>query len=272
MCQLLFPIFIEAAELASQLNNSKLQVIDMSAAELCSEGHIPGAIHLEYSEIIAQHPTILGLLPEYSHLQSLFSKIGLRNDRHLVVYDTEGSGKSARLLWTLACCGFENVSILNGGRNAWIAGNYPLNSNTEAWPASHFTVTPSPEVIADKAYILNHLETPSVQVLDARSHSEFYGIDRRAARGGHIPNAKNLDWTLTFDNEDNLRLKPKAIIEALLAERQINPSQEIIVHCQSHHRSALMYAILKSLGYTKVRGYHGSWSEWGNCTETPIEI
>lgn len=272
MAQPQLPVFIEAGELAKSLDNSQLQIIDMSALSYYDESHIPGAIHLEYAEIITQQPPISGGLPDIEQLNTLFSTIGLRNDAHIIAYDAEGSGKSARLLWTLAAGGFDNVSILNGGRHAWLAGGYPLSSEATHWPENHFQLTTNPEVIADKAYILSHLNDPETVILDARSPAEYNGIDLRAARGGHIPGARNLDWTLTFDPQDNLRLKPIVEIDALLAERHIHRDQEIIVHCQSHHRSALIYAILKFLGYPKVRGYHGSWSEWGNCADTPIEV
>ncbi len=272
MQQPLFAVFVEADRLACQLNNPQLQIIDMSAPELYSESHLPGAIHLEYAEIITQQPPTLGLLPDFEQLQTLFSKIGLRNDAHIITYDAEGSGKAARLLWTLAACGFDNVSILNGGRSAWQAGGYPMESERNLWPASHFKVIPNPEVIADKAYILSHLDEPKITLLDARSPAEYCGDDLRAARGGHIPGAINMDWSLTFNSQHDLHLKPTTALKALMAERQINRENEIIVHCQSHHRSALMYAILKFLGYPKVRGYHGSWSEWGNCSDTPIEV
>ncbi|MCF6219337.1 MAG: sulfurtransferase [Gammaproteobacteria bacterium] len=272
MPQPLFATFVEADALASQLNNPRLQTIDMSAPERYSESHIAGAAHLDYTQIIRQQPPILGLLPNFKQLQTLFSNIGLRNDAHIVVYDAEGSGKAARLLWTLAACGFNNISILNGGRSAWQAGNYPMESACNPWPASHFKLTPNPEVIADKAYILSHLNDPKITLLDARSPAEYCGDDLRAARGGHIPGAKNLDWSLTFNSQHDLRLKSATVLEALMTERRIYRENEIIVHCQSHHRSALMYAILKFLGYPRVRGYHGSWSEWGNCNDTPIEV
>ncbi len=272
MPQPLFAVFVEANLLASQLDNPQLQIIDMSAPELYSESHIAGAIHLDYAQIIRQQPPILGLLPDFKPLQTLFSTIGLRNDAHIVAYDAEGSGKAARLLWTLAACGFKNVSILNGGRGAWQAAGYPMESACNPWPRSHFKLTPTPEVIADKAYILAHLDDPKITLLDARSPAEYCGDDLRAARGGHIPGAKNLDWSLTFNSQHDLRLKSTTVLEALMAERRIYRENEIIVHCQSHHRSALMYAILKFLGYPRVRGYHGSWSEWGNDNDTPIEV
>ena len=87
-------------------------------------------------------------------------------------------------------------------------------------------------------------------------------------RGGHIPGAINLDWLDTMDRQNNLKLMPQ--MQALLDAHGITQDKSIITHCQTHHRSGLTYLIGKMLGY-KIRAYHGSWSEWGNDSDTPIE-
>jgi thiosulfate/3-mercaptopyruvate sulfurtransferase len=115
------------------------------------------------------------------------------------------------------------------------------------------------------------LDDPEVVVLDVRTPAEFAGDDVRAARGGHIPGAVNMDWTLAIDRGRNLRLKPEGDLRRMLEELGVTPDKEVIVHCQTHHRSAHTYMVLKSLGYPRIRGYDGSWSEWGNDQNTPIE-
>ena len=90
-------------------------------------------------------------------------------------------------------------------------------------------------------------------------------------RGGHIPGARNLNWLDTIDTSRNNRLKSSEELREMLNERGITPDKEIITYCQTHHRSSHSYAMLKSLGFPHIRGYAGSWSEWGNSIETPIE-
>ncbi len=110
-----------------------------------------------------------------------------------------------------------------------------------------------------------------VVILDTRSPAEFSGIDRRAARGGHIPGAVNMDWSVALDRERNLRLKPAVELRGILDNLGITPDKEVITHCQTHHRSSHTYLMLKALGYPRTRGYPGSWSEWGNDLELPTE-
>ncbi len=119
--------------------------------------------------------------------------------------------------------------------------------------------------------MLAHLDDPAVALLDARTPEEFAGVSVRALRGGHIPGARNLNWLDTVDRERNLRLKGDAELRALLDARGLDAGKEIITYCHTHHRSSHSYVMLKHLGYPRVRGYAGSWSQWGNSPETPIE-
>jgi thiosulfate/3-mercaptopyruvate sulfurtransferase len=92
-----------------------------------------------------------------------------------------------------------------------------------------------------------------------------------AKRGGHIPGAVNIEWTDAMDKQHDLRLKPENELRQLLESKGITPDKMIVMHCQTHHRSAHTYILLKSLGYEKIKGYPGSWSDWGNEPNTPIE-
>lgn len=106
---------------------------------------------------------------------------------------------------------------------------------------------------------------------DTRSPLEYSGQKRLAERGGHIPGAVNFDGINAMDPQNNLRLKPADVLQQPLAGLGITQDKEAIVYCQTHHRSAHTYMVLKSLGFTKIKGYPGSWSEWGNQRDTPIE-
>lgn len=101
----------------------------------------------------------------------------------------------------------------------------------------------------DKAYITALLNNPAVVLLDTRTLAEYRGVDKRAQRGGHIPGAMNLDWTLALDAQDNMRLKPEAELRVQFDKLGVTPDKEVIAYCQTHQRSSHTYIVLKALGY-----------------------
>jgi thiosulfate/3-mercaptopyruvate sulfurtransferase len=266
------PLIVDCEILQQHLADPDLLIVDLGKSETYRLYHIPGAVHLETAHIVAQRTPVRGLLPDDRALETVFSSVGLTPDTHVVACDSEGGGWAGRLLWTLEAVGHRRVSMLNGGLPAWSNRGYPLSSEpTEVTPGEYRITQRNAGVIADSQYILEHLQDVDVQLLDARSAAEYSGEKKFAERGGHIPGAVNLDWLRCINRADNLCLHPPERLQQLLDARHINRKSETIVYCQTHHRSALLYVVLKSLGYDKVRGYPGSWSDWGNNTALPVE-
>lgn len=265
------PGLIEPELLEESLGSENLLIVDISKPATYQKLHIPGAVHLDYMQIVAMQKPVMGLLPDEETLQSIFSAIGIDADTHVVAYDDEGGGCAARLLWTLEMAGHEKYSLLNGGLHAWANEGHPHNAEPVTPITANFKVNHNPSPSADSAYIKAHLDNPDTRILDVRSAMEFSGMKKFAERGGHIPGAVNMEWTEAMDKEHNLRLKPDDELNRMLSDLGITPDKEIIVHCQSHHRSAHSYFVLKHLGYDRVKGYPGSWSDWGNDPDLPIE-
>ena len=264
-------LLIEPEQLESRLNDAKLLVVDMRNTDRYRESHIPGAVHLDYADIIRVSPPAMGLLPDEEQLSTVLSGIGLTPDTFVVAYDDEGGGRASRLLWTLDTLGHRQFALLNGGIYAWVGEGHPLDQGIVTPTVSRYTARfENPAVVADKDTILARLGQPDLALLDTRSLGEFAGSDVRAARGGHIPGAVNLNWTHAIDQENNLRFKPDAALRAMLEGIGVTPAKEVIVYCQTHHRSAHTYMVLKHLNYPKVRGYPGAWSEWGNNPSLPV--
>jgi len=266
------PLIIECDELAEHLEDDKVIVIDLCKKETWLQAHIPGAVHIEYPQIIHVEKPVMGLLPDPAEFAATLAAVGVNQDTHIVAYDDEGGGKASRLLWTLEAYGFRNYSLLNGGLIAW---------SNEGWPLSKDVPTPTKGnlqfegsltgAVSKRDIVLTSLDDDSVQLLDARSAAEFSGEKKFAARGGHIPGAINYDWMDIMDPTRNGRLRSHEELLDTLAARGFSPDKTVICYCHTHHRSALSFIMLKSLGYEHISGYPGSWSDWGNATDTPIE-
>ena len=264
-------IFVPPEALHRMLGASGLLVVDVAPADVYAAGHVPGALRLDYSALVDGGEPASGRLPRAQRLIALRDALGLAPETRVVAYDHEQGGRACRLLWTLHVVGHFCASVLNGGAAAWTAEGLPLEAGA-APPAGcgRAPIAPTSDRHADLDYVRSHLHDPGVALLDVRSPAEFDGSDRRAARAGHIPGAVNLDWRETMDPERQHRLRGDETLRGLLAARGIVPEKEIIVYCQTHHRSAHAYVMLTHLGFPRVRGYAGSWSEWGNRDDVPV--
>lgn len=266
------PLLVEPDQLEEHLGEDRLLVVDLSNPDAYARGHVPGAVNLAYASLIRAAPPAMGLLADEAQLSRALSAIGLTPEHHVVAYDNEGGGRAARLLWTLDVLGHRHFSLLNGGLHAWAGGGHPLDGQpARPTPSAYTACIQNPAAMADKDYIRSRLGQPELALLDARTPAEYQGRDVRAARGGHIPGAVNMSWTDAMDQGRALRLKPDAALKRMLEDLGVTPDKEVVVYCQTHHRSAHTYMVLKHLGYPKVRGYPGAWSEWGNDAELPVE-
>lgn len=266
------PLLLEPAELAERLDDDNLRIVDLSPGEIFAEHHVPGAQHLAYSALTHSRPPVAGLVPPEEDLVASFSALGIGPQTHVIAMDAEGGGAAGRLLWTLELLGHERVSMLDGGLRAWVYEGFPIERGPAVPPTpATFESHRTPEREANAEWILGQQDRRDLCVLDARSAEEYRGLSVRAARAGHIPGAVHFEWTRGMDRERNLRLRDHAQLRDDLAALGITPDREIVTYCHSHHRSAFSYAMLRALGYQRVRGYPGSWSDWGNRDDTPVE-
>jgi thiosulfate/3-mercaptopyruvate sulfurtransferase len=262
---------LEPAALADELTNGSANTIlvHVASAEAYAKGHIDGAVHVAPGELVSGVKPATGTLPDPTRLRRLFERIGYRPDARIIVYDDEGGGWAGRFIWTLDIIGHTDWWYLNGGIHAWAGAGLPLQRTAATRTPTTVAISIDRGPIAETKDILERLGDPKVAIWDCRSSEEFDGRRVVAARGGHIPGAVHLDWLDLMDPARQLRLRND--LEALLRTRGISRDKEVIVHCQTHHRSGLAYLVARALGFPNIRGYHGSWSEWGNRTDTPVE-
>ena len=266
----LLPLVLEPEELLTTLPSEQILIIAVVSEKVFLEGHLPGAILIKPSELVSGTEPAVGKLPRKECLNSLFSRIGLSAEKHVIAYDDEGGGWAGRLLWTLDVVGHESYSLLNGGQIAWNRSGFPLTTEiTESVPGSFDSII-NRSYIANLEEILASIEENDIIVWDARAKEEYEGSKITAKKNGHIPRAVNLDWLDLMDRENDLRLHPIELIREKLGELGITPNKKVITHCQTHHRSGLTYFVGKLLGLN-IKAYDGSWSEWGNHPDTPVE-
>lgn len=264
------PLVIEPAELAERLDAPDLVLLDLSNAARYAAGHIPGAHWLDARRTQYGQPPAPGLLPEPEQLESLFAELGHHPDITYVLYDDEGGPWAGRFIWLLDVIGHRRHHFLNGGLQAWIGDGLPLSQETPARRQSsqvRLILDDTPTASLD--YLLNRLDTADLAIWDARSADEYRGDKLNSARGGHIPGAINFEWTDAMDPTRNLRIRDD--IAEHLQQLGLTPDKEIVTHCQTHRRSGFTYVVARSLGYPRVRAYAGSWAEWGNLPDTPID-
>lgn len=263
----MLPLILEPEALATHLDD--VMIIDLSSEETFSQAHLPGAIHVRPQELISGERPAVGKLPSLDQLEDLFGNIGYRPDRHIVVYDDEGGGWAGRMIWTLDVIGHVGISYLNGGIHAWLDAGLPISREVVRPIPTNVQLVINQDLIATKEEILASLTDQSLLVWDARGRDEYIGARIVAQRGGRIPGAINFEWTQGMDPTRQLRIRSD--IAERLAAVGIDGTKPIATHCQTHHRSGFTYLVGKSLGFD-IKAYDGSWSEWGNDPDTPIEV
>ena len=264
------PLIIEPEQLEAVLDDPGLLIVDLCQSQTYAQLHVPGAVHVRPAELVEGVAPATGKLAPLDRLEAVFSRIGYRPDLHVVAYDDEGGGWAGRFLWTLEVIGHRRFSYLNGGLHAWYREGHPVESEPATREATRVRLSIDDGPIAELEEVLASLEDEAVSIWDARSPEEYAGTKLAAKRGGHIPGAFNLDWLETMDRARNLRLLPLEVLRERLQDKGVRSGDRIITHCQSHHRSGLTWLIAKALGH-EAKGYHGSWAEWGNRDDTPVE-
>ena len=266
------PLLLEPEQLAAMLPLENTLILDQSKADCYAEGHIPGAIHLDFKRLqLGQAPTP-GALPSLEDLSALFSELGLTPDTTVITYDDEGGGWAGRLIWALDMIGHQKYAYVNGGIHAWRLAGLATEQNANQPTASEYSIRALKDGYSlSKEEIVARIGQADFAIWDARSEAEYLGDKVISKRGGHIPGAVNYEWTRGMDKERGLRINNLEDFRALLTDMGLTADKEIATHCQTHHRSGFTYLVGKILGLN-MKAYAGSWSEWGNDDNTPVAV
>lgn len=264
-------LLIEAWPLMDLLQ-STTNLILIDAREETNGEFLPGATHFPaVSNLTDRDHPIASFLIGPDEFEQKLRAVGLDNNTPVVIYDDGNNLASARLFYALENYGFSNTFLLNGGIQGWKASGLKTIDFSVTREPGTFTINRDEPVSCDIAYVLEAMNDPDKIIFDARSASEFTGDDVRAERGGHIPNAVNLEWNKVLQPEGVPYFLPAADIQMLLTERGITPDKEVIPHCHTNVRGSHAYFTLRLMGYDSVRPYEGSWSEYGNRPDVAVQ-
>lgn len=269
---------VETEWVAEHLNDPGVRIVESDEDYLLYEtGHIPGAVKVDWFTTL-QHPVRRDFLSK-GEFESLCSELGIRNDTTVVFYGDKSNWFATYALWLFRYYGHANLKIMNGGRTKWIQEKRPLTKDVPQYPGtSYIAKEVDASIRAFRDDVFQHVEK-GMPLVDVRSPKEYSGEllhmpnypQEGATRGGHIPGAANIPWSQATNEADSTFKTPDEL-RKLYTAQGVTPDKDIIAYCRIGERSSHTWFVLTYLlGYPQVRNYDGSWTEWGNLVNAPIE-
>jgi thiosulfate/3-mercaptopyruvate sulfurtransferase len=264
--------------LADHLGDGAVVVAEVDEnTDLYEEGHIPGAVKLHWQADLQD--AIERDLVQPVQFETLMASRGIANDTTVVLYGDKNNWFAAYAYWYLKIYGHRDVRLLDGGRQKWIDEGRELTTDAPAVSPSSYSASPRDESIrVYRDTVLAGLHDQGIALVDVRSPQEYSGEllappgyeQEGASRGGHIPGAQSIPWAQAV--RDDGTFKSADELGTLYAGKGVTGDKEIRAYCRIGERSAHTWFVLHELlGYKNVKNYDGSWTEWGNLVDVPIE-
>jgi len=257
-------LLISTEQLQQNLHDVNALIIDSRSYKEYSRGHIPGAVNLDLFAFHWFDTSEKGITSFNEQMRKILSFAGIDENKKIIFYDNVSGMLAARGVWLCLYFSHHDVYMLDGGLKKWTADNLELETKSNPFSPSNLKSPIDSAIIIGFDDLRDNLG--KAIIIDARSPDEFNGVVSRAAREGHIPSAINLDWVENLDKVGTLKSDKE-----LLSLYQFEKNSNIITYCQGAYRAANSFLALKKLGFKNVKVYLGSWGEWGNRLDLPVE-
>ena len=273
-------VLVSTEWVAKHLSDPAVRIAESNEDPLLySSNHIPGAVEIDWTRDL-NDPVRRDYL-DRSAFESLMRRIGATRDTTIVLYGDKNNWWATYAFWVLQLFGHTKAKVMDGGRLKWIQENRPVSRDVTKYPATQYQA-PARDDQRFRAFrdqVMKHLEKHG-QLVDVRSPEEYRGErlhmpdypNEGALRGGHIPGALSIPWSRAVNPEDGTFKEAAELSKLYIQDNKLRPEEDVIAYCRIGERSSHTWFVLHYLlGFQNVRNYDGSWTEWGNLVNVPIE-
>ncbi len=273
-------VLVSTDWVAEHQHDANVRIVESNEDPLLyPSGHIPGAVQVDWTTDL-NDPLRRDYLNKQG-FEALMSRVGISPNTTVVFYGDKNNWWATYAFWVFQLFGHANAKVMDGGRAKWEREGRPMTREVPQYPATRYTAPErnDREIRAFRDQVLAHQQAGK-PLIDVRSPAEFSGEklhmpeypQEGALRGGHIPGAKNVPWGKAIDPDDSTFKSADELRQIYEQEQGLKPDQDVIAYCRIGERSSHSWFVLKYLlGYDNVRNYDGSWTEWGNLVNVPIE-
>jgi thiosulfate/3-mercaptopyruvate sulfurtransferase len=273
-------VLVSTEWVADHLDDPNIRVIESNEDPLLyPSGHIPGAVQVDWTTDL-NDPLRRDYLDK-ADFEDLMARIGVTRETTVVIYGDKSNWWATYAFWVFQLFEHTNAKIMDGGRLKWEQENRPLTRDVPEYSATTYVAPERDDnrVRAFRDEVLQHINA-DLTLVDVRSPGEYTGQllhmehypQEGALRGGHIPGAKNIPWGRAANPEDGTFKTAAELREIYEEEQGLAADSDLITYCRIGERSSHTWFVLTYLlGYKNIRNYDGSWTEWGNLVNVPIE-